>query len=62
MGEKGRRFMKNSITYSDEPISAKVIKDFLPSPKDLVLKDEKVKITIALSKESVEFFKLEAKK
>ncbi len=54
--------MKNQIKYSDEPINAKVINDFLPSPKELVPKDEKVKITISLSKESVEFFKNEAKK
>jgi len=40
----------------------KVISDFLPSPKELVLKDETVKVTIALSKTSVDFFKDEAKK
>ena len=31
-------------------------------PKDLVLKDETVKVTISLSKASVEFFKEEARK
>jgi predicted DNA binding CopG/RHH family protein len=35
---------------------------FLPSPEELALKDETVKVTIALSKASVEFFKNEAKK
>ena len=40
----------------------KVVSDFLPSPKELALKDETVKITIALSKTSVDFFKNEAKK
>lgn len=40
----------------------RVISDFLPSPEELALKDETVKITIALSKTSVEFFKNEAKK
>jgi len=40
----------------------KVVSDFLPSPEELVLKDETVKITISLSKASVEFFKNEAKK
>ncbi len=54
--------MKKQIKYSDEPISAKVIEDFLPSPEELVPKDEKVKVTISLSKESVEFFKAEAKR
>jgi hypothetical protein len=35
----------------------KVVPDFLPSPEELVLKDETVKVTIALSKTSVEFLK-----
>lgn len=40
----------------------KIIPDFLPSPEELALKEETVKITISLSKASVEFFKNEAKK
>lgn len=36
--------------------------DFLPSPEELVLKDDTVKVTIALSKSSIAFFKREAKK
>jgi len=40
----------------------RVIKDFLPPPDRLVLKEEKVKVTISLSKASIEFFKKEAKK
>ncbi|AFB20795.1 hypothetical protein [Rickettsia canadensis] len=35
-----------------------VIKDFLPHPKELLLQDDSVKVTIWLSKESVEFFRL----
>lgn len=55
--------MKKTIKYTDEPIGdIKIIEDFLPSPKDLVLKDENVKVTISLTKESIEFFKSEAKK
>lgn len=55
--------MKKKITYTDEPIGkVKIVTDFLPSPKELTLKDETVKITIALSKKSVEYFKREAKK
>ncbi|RUM66556.1 MAG: hypothetical protein DSZ05_04060 [Sulfurospirillum sp.] len=61
-GGKEEKSMKKKITYSDEPIRAKVIKDFLPEPEDLVMKDEKVKVTIALSKKSIEFFKTEAKR
>jgi len=40
----------------------KVIRDFLPPPDQLVLKEDRVKVTISLSKGSVEFFKKEAKK
>ena len=55
--------MKEKIRYEDEPIGkVNVISDFLPSPEELALKDETVKVTIALSKASVEFFKNEAKK
>jgi predicted DNA binding CopG/RHH family protein len=40
----------------------KVISDFLPSPEELILKNETVKVTIAISKASVDFFKNKAKK
>ena len=60
---KGKRYMKEKIKYTDEPMGkVKVISDFLPSPEELALKDETVKVTIALSKTSVDFFKNEAKK
>jgi predicted DNA binding CopG/RHH family protein len=55
--------MKNKIKYSDEPIGKyRVIKDFLPLPEDLIFKDDNVKVTISLSKSSVDFFKKQAKK
>jgi len=55
--------MNKQIRYSNEPLGKlEVIDDFLPSPKSLALKEENVKVTIALSKESVEFFKAEADK
>ncbi len=55
--------MKRKITYTDEPMGqVKVTTDFLPSPEELALKEETVKVTISLSKRSVEFFKGEAKK
>ena len=41
--------MKNKIKYRDEPMGGlRVIKDFLPPPDQLVLKEENVKITISL--------------
>ena len=47
----------------DNPIgNVEIIDDFLPPPEDLVFKEENVKITISLTKDSIEFFKKEAKK
>ena len=55
--------MKEKIKYTDEPMGkVKVVSDFLPSPEELAFKDETVKVTITLSKTSVDFFKKEAKK
>jgi predicted DNA binding CopG/RHH family protein len=54
--------MSAKIKYTDEPIEAKVIQDFLPPPAELAFRAEGVKVTIALSKKSVEFFKSEATK
>lgn len=52
---------KSKTKYSDEPIGkVKVIPDFLPKPSELVAKEETVKVTLLLTKESVEFFKQEA--
>jgi predicted DNA binding CopG/RHH family protein len=63
IGEKGGKSMKNKIKYTDEPMGKlRVIRDFLPSPDQLVLKEENIKITISLKKSSVEFFKKEAQK
>jgi len=63
IGGKARKYMKEKIKYTDEPIGkVKVVSDFLPSPEALALKDETVKVTIALSKTSIDFFKKEAKK
>ena len=55
--------MRKKIKYSDEPMSkVRIVSDFLPSPEELALKDETIKVTIALSKASVDFFKNEAQK
>jgi len=40
----------------------KLVNDFLPPPEELVFREENVKVTLSLSKESVEFFKEEARK
>jgi len=55
--------MKKQIQYSNEPIGeVQIINDFLPSPGELAFKEKKVKVTMALSQASVDFFKAEAKK
>ncbi|MGI8785797.1 MAG: CopG family transcriptional regulator [Acidobacteriota bacterium] len=55
--------MKAKIKYTNEPLgNLKVVPDFLPRPEDLVFREEGVKVTIALSKRSVAFFKAEAQK
>jgi hypothetical protein len=50
------------MQFEWDDLNAKVIKDFLPRPEDLVLKEDNVKVTLTLSKKSVDFFKHEAKK
>lgn len=49
--------MSKRIRYSDEPIHAEVVRDFLPPPDQLVAGEEGVKVTISLSRRSVDFFK-----
>ncbi len=55
--------MTKKIIYTDEPIgNVKIIPDFLPSPAELAFSEEAVKVTLALSRKSIDFFKLEAAK
>jgi len=55
--------MKRKIKYTDEPLgNVRVINDFLPPPGELAFSEEKIKVTMSLSRASVEFFKDEAKK
>jgi hypothetical protein len=49
--------MKNKVKYTDEPFGElSVIEDFLSPLEDLVLHRDHVKVTISLSKSSVDFF------
>ncbi len=48
----------SKIKYTNEPLGKlKKVIDFLPPPDELVLKEEAVKVTLLLSKSSVDFFK-----
>ena len=54
---------KKKVKYTDEHIGKiKIVDDFLPSPKDLILREETAKITLSLTKSSIDFFKNEAAK
>ncbi|OGX31680.1 MAG: CopG family transcriptional regulator [Omnitrophica WOR_2 bacterium RIFCSPLOWO2_12_FULL_46_30] len=53
--------MRRKTVYQNEPIGKLTrIKDFLPPPEKLVIPQDTVKITISLSKASVDFFKRQA--
>ena len=60
--------MKKKTRYSEAPRSvaealaaSEPIGDFLPPPEKLIFKRPSIKVTLALSLESVEFFKQKAK-
>jgi hypothetical protein len=49
--------------YTDEPLElGEHVADFLPRPEDLILRNRGVKVTITLSKDSVDFFKEQAER
>ena len=55
--------MKKKIDFTDEPMGdVEMVAGFLPSPAELAFKEDGVKVTLALSKSSVEFFKSESSK
>jgi hypothetical protein len=55
--------MSEKIKYTDEPMGKiRIVSDFLPSPEELAFREESVKVTISLSRKSIEFFKTEASK
>ncbi|ADK81314.1 CopG family transcriptional regulator [Sediminispirochaeta smaragdinae] len=56
--------MKNEVTYEKAPedirqglLAAKEVEDVLPPPELLIPREETKKITITLSKKSIDFFK-----
>jgi predicted DNA binding CopG/RHH family protein len=53
--------MKRKTEDSNMPVGKLIrVRDFLPSPEELVTGEKTVKITIALNKKSVDFFKHKA--
>jgi predicted DNA binding CopG/RHH family protein len=54
---------KQTVRYTEGEIGkVRVVKDFLPPPEKLVLREANVKVTLSLSQRSVDFFKREAAK
>jgi len=69
IGGRAGNDMNKKTTYTDAPedirnaiMSGERVIDFLPPPDQLVKKVPKVKITISLNRQSVEFFKKTAKR
>jgi hypothetical protein len=62
IGVKVNASMSKRIRYAKEVVKAEVIPDFLPSPEHLVVNEDGVKVTISLSRRSVDFFKLAAER
>lgn len=69
IGERANDGMNKKTVYRDAPndigevlLKGRKVDDFLPPPDQLVRRVPKVKVTITLNQESVEFFKKSAKK
>jgi predicted DNA binding CopG/RHH family protein len=56
MSERTRRYSEGEIG------DVRVVEDFLPPPGELVLREDNVKVTLSLSRSSLDFFKREARK
>ena len=55
--------MSKKTRYTAEPLGrVKIVADFLPPPSELVPRDDTEKVTIVLSRRSVDFFRREAKR
>jgi predicted DNA binding CopG/RHH family protein len=52
-----------TVRYTEGEIGrVRIIDDFLPSPDELVTREDNVKVTLSLSRRSLDFFKNESKK
>jgi hypothetical protein len=56
MSDRTVRYTKGEIG------KVRVVRDFLPPPEDLILAEDNVKVTLSLTRRSIDFFKREAKK
>jgi predicted DNA binding CopG/RHH family protein len=68
IGEKDEKNMNNKTIYENAPKEiadaieqSEIIADFLPSPDQLVIKEDTVKVTLNLNRNSVQFIKEKAR-
>ncbi|OGX07998.1 MAG: CopG family transcriptional regulator [Omnitrophica WOR_2 bacterium GWA2_47_8] len=55
------KIKKKKVVDSDMPVGKLIrIPDFLPPPDQLILSEPTVKVTLSLTKDSLEFFKRQA--
>jgi hypothetical protein len=55
--------MTKRIRYTNEPLGRlRIAEDFLPPPQELAFREEVEKVTISLSKRSLDFFRREAER
>ena len=58
---KEKRYESAPADIAEAIEQAEVVADFLPSPDQLVLKEETVRVTLNLNRRSVDFFKMKAR-
>ncbi|MXW80581.1 MAG: CopG family transcriptional regulator, partial [Gemmatimonadetes bacterium] len=58
---KKRKYEQAPSDIAEAIEQAEVIRDFLPPPDQLVLREETVRVTLNLNKKSVDFFKVKAR-
>lgn len=56
MSDRTVRYTKGEVG------EVRLVDDFLPPPEELVLAEDNVKVTLSLTRQSLDFFKREAKK
>ena len=54
---KKTKYTKTPSDIKEAVQQSEIIEDFLPSPSELAIKEENVKVTLELSKRSVSLFK-----
>ena len=59
--KKKTRYIKAPRAVAQAMAASEPIEDFLPPPEKLIFKRPSIKVTLALSQESVEFFKKKAR-